>query len=71
MPNQIDPQEFGRLQAQVDHLQAMVTELRVDMKELLAAVENARGGWKTLLLLGGAGATLGGLLVKLLPLFGK
>lgn len=62
----IDPQQFGALQAQVAALVAsdvetaktlralteQVTAMRVQMAE-------ARGGWKVLLALGGASASLG------------
>lgn len=71
MAGSIDPKEFGQLQAKVELLQKSVDEMRADMKELLAAVENARGGWKTLMLLGGASAAFGGFLMKLLPVIGK
>ncbi len=62
----IDPQEFGRLQADVDHLSSAVDELRKDVKELLAVVENARGGWKTLVAIGGVSAAVGSIATKLL-----
>ncbi len=62
----IDPQEFGRLQAQVETLirsDAEKTELLRQMAETMTAMRlemsEARGGWKVLLLLGGASATLG------------
>ena len=62
----IDPQEFGRLQAQVEMLlksnqtltdalealTASVTAMRMEMAE-------AKGGWKVLMLLGGASASVG------------
>lgn len=75
----IDPQEFGELRAQVqrllesdkekaDQLSAIsenVTAMRLQMAE-------ARGGWKAVMLLGGASATLGGLATTWLShLFGK
>lgn len=63
----IDPQEFGRLQAQVDTLiksDAEKTRLLEAMAENLNVMRlemaEARGGWKVLMLLGGASATLGG-----------
>lgn len=63
----IDPQEFGRLQAQVDTLiksDAEKTRLLEAMAENLNTMRlemaEARGGWKVLMLLGGASATLGG-----------
>jgi hypothetical protein len=67
----IDPQDFGRLEGEVASLQREVVLLRTeikesrdDIKELLAAVENARGGWRVLLAVGAAAGALGGLAVK-------
>lgn len=70
MPNptpSIDPQDYGRLTAEVAQLQREVTELRCDMKKVLETLQEARGGWRTLMLVGGAAATVGGALVKFLP----
>lgn len=57
--SEIDPQDYGELKGEVTALRREVDEMRNDIKELLAAVENARGGWKTLLLLGGASGLIG------------
>jgi hypothetical protein len=63
----IDPQEFGRLQAQVERLlesDRVKTELLETMSVAIQAIQlqlaTAKGGWKALMLLGGAAATLGG-----------
>lgn len=63
----INPQEFGRLQAQVETLirsDAEKTELLKTLAEDMTAVRlqlaEAGGGWKLLMLLGGASASLGG-----------
>ena len=62
----IDPQEFGRLQAQVETLiksDASKTELLVkladDMQAVRLQLAEARGGWKLLVALGGASGTVG------------
>ena len=65
--SEIDPKEFGRLQAEVAelrrdqeqmmHLLAKMTEDVSAMREQMA---EARGGWKLMMALGGAAATLGG-----------
>jgi hypothetical protein len=71
--NPIDPQQFGALQAQVavliesdrrktellETLTQEVTAMRLQMAE-------ARGGWKALMLIGGASASLGGFATWLL-----
>lgn len=60
--NDIDPVEFGRLQAQVAQLTALVGELRTDVKAMRDQMTEAKGGWRTLVFLGGAAASLGGVL---------
>lgn len=62
----IDPQEFGQLQAEVlaqrRELERLA-EANEKMASSLGAIQRqlseARGGWHTLVLLGGAAATLG------------
>lgn len=63
----IDPQEFGRLQAQVEQLiesNRVNTATLETMSECVHAMQiqmaEAKGGWKTLVFLGGAAASLGG-----------
>jgi hypothetical protein len=63
----IDPQEFGRLQAQVDQLlesNRINTATLETMSEAVHSIQlqmaEAKGGWKTLVFLGGAAASLGG-----------
>lgn len=58
--------DIGVLKTQVTHLTAMVDRLQDSNKELqekmdlvLTALSEARGGWRALMLLGGAGAALG------------
>lgn len=62
----IDPQEFGRLQAQVETLiasDARKTELLETMSTSIAAIQlqlaEAKGGWRLLVALGGMSATVG------------
>lgn len=62
----IDPQEFGRLQAQVATLvisDASKTDLLVkladDMQAVRLQLAEARGGWRLLLAIGGAAGTVG------------
>lgn len=62
----VDPQEFGRLQAQVAQL---IESNRVNaatletMSEAVHAMQlqmaEAKGGWRALMLIGGASASLG------------
>lgn len=66
MAAQIDPREFGKLEGAVDALKTDVDQLKGNVKELsqkmdqvLEKLSEAKGGWRALMLLGGAGATLG------------
>jgi hypothetical protein len=63
----IDPRDFGRVEAEVDALKRMLTlqgeQLRQVVDQLHAmnnTLSEARGGWRTLLWIGGASASLGG-----------
>jgi molybdopterin biosynthesis enzyme len=66
----IDPQDFGRVTGEVSALRRDVDLMRDDIKELLAAVENAKGGWRVLLAVGGVAGALGALVVKGWAFFG-
>lgn len=68
---QIDLQEYGRLTAQVEHLKKDVDELRNDMRKVLETLQQARGGWRFLLLICGASASAGALITKLVPVLGR
>jgi hypothetical protein len=57
---------IGRLEERVDHLTDSVDELKSMVKTLNASLigvqatlSEARGGWRTLMYIGGMGATLG------------
>jgi len=74
--SEIDPQEFGRLTAKVEHLEAEVHQLRKDVKDLrfeimgslnplLQLASEARGGWKAMLVLGGIAGAVGASFGKL------
>lgn len=58
-----------RLEVQVSHLTESMEDLQESNKQLtlkldqvLLALSEARGGWKTLMLVGGAASSLGGLI---------
>lgn len=59
--------EIAVLKTQVAHLQSHVDEIRTDLKEIKATLAEARGGWKTLMLVAGVSSTLGAFLVKYTP----
>ena len=41
----INPQEFGRMKEQIEHLQKSQDELARDMKEMLALANQGKGGF--------------------------
>lgn len=65
----IDPREFGRLEGAVTAMRSELDSVKerqvlIDSKidQVLAQLSEARGGWRLLMALGGAGATLGSLI---------
>lgn len=67
----IDPQEFGRLQAEVagqrrdlDRMAISLDAMAKSMDAIQSQLAEARGGWKILLLVGGASATIGAVIAK-------
>lgn len=67
----MDPLErdFGRLEARVSALEDDMAELKADTKKILATLSEAKGGWKTLLLVAGAAGSMGAFVGKFLPFF--
>lgn len=66
--SEIDPQEFGRLQAEVSSLRRdndRMLDLLEKLTEKIDSIEQklseAKGGWRVLMLIGGASAAVGGL----------
>lgn len=62
----VDPQDVGRLQAQgeaqqqaIERLLAAVDRLTDKIERVESKLAEAHGGWKMLMLLGGAGVTAG------------
>lgn len=65
-PSMIDPVEFGELKGAVSALQIQVTDFKsrqavMDQKLdlVLSRMAEAKGGWRTLMLLGGAASSAG------------
>lgn len=65
--NMIDPREFGRLEGAVAALKTELDSVKVKQAQMdvkldlvLDKLSEAKGGWRAMMWLGGAGATLGG-----------
>ena len=63
-------EHLGRLDGELRAVQGDVTELKADMKTLLAAVNQARGGWRTILIVAGVSGASAALLAKVSALVG-
>ena len=62
--------QIGRLEAQVANLERDAIEIKGDLKALVATANQARGGWKTLMLVAGAAGAAGALASKVVGLVG-
>lgn len=63
----ITDRELGELSARVVHLESTLGELKEDMRAVRETLSEAKGGWKTLMLVAGMSATIGGFIVKIFP----
>ncbi len=54
--SEINLQEYGRLEQQVQQLTKDVEDMQADIKVIKGLLEQAAGGWKTLMIVGGAAA---------------
>ena len=62
--------DLGRHEAEIMSLQADMRELKSDVKTILNTLSEARGGWKTLMLIGGIAGAAGALITKVIPFLG-
>lgn len=67
--SEINPREYGQLEATVAQLEREIHETRKDVRELLTKVNKAEGGWKVFLLIGSACAAIGAVAAKLFTYF--
>lgn len=56
--------DLGRHEAEIGALQSDMKELKRDVKAILATLSEAKGGWKTLMLVAGVAGAVGALLGK-------
>lgn len=62
--------DIGRHDAQIDNLQRQMEQVLSELHEIKATLSEAKGGWRMLMLIGGAGAAFGAGVVKALAFFG-
>lgn len=58
----------ARLEVQVERLEKDMTEMRDDIRFIRKKLDEASGGWKVFMLVGGIGAALGGILIKIVSM---
>jgi hypothetical protein len=62
--------QIAVLNKEVEYLKKIIDEVRADTREIKETLSQAKGGWKTLLLVAGISSTVGALIVKAAPWFG-
>lgn len=61
----------AKLEVQVERLESDMHEMKDDIKFIRKKLDEAAGGWKVLMIVGGLGAALGGFLFKILDMVGR
>jgi hypothetical protein len=56
----------ARMEVQVERLEQDMAELKGDVKAIRATLDKASGGWKVLMLVGGASAVIASFVTKVL-----
>jgi hypothetical protein len=54
--NEIDPRDFGALEAKVEELEKKVDEMGQKLDQILLTLNEAKGGWRMLMGVAGAAA---------------
>tara|TARA_R100001086_G_scaffold152906_1_gene81401 strand:- start:54 stop:266 length:213 start_codon:yes stop_codon:yes gene_type:complete len=63
--------DIGRLEGRMSSVERDLSTMKTDLRCILKTLNEARGGWKTLLLAAGVAGTIGALASKLFPLMWK
>ena len=63
--------DIGRLEGRMNSVERDLSVMKTDLRCILKTLNEARGGWKTLLLAAGVAGTIGALASKLFPLMWK
>ena len=65
MASSID-KDIGRLEGRMVSVEIDISSMKTDIRCILKTLNEARGGWKTLLLVAGVAGTMGAVASKLL-----
>lgn len=61
--------DIAILKTEVEYLKSHLSEIKDDTREIKETLHQAKGGWKTLMLVAGIASTVGALMAKVLPFF--
>lgn len=59
--------DIAILKTEVEYLKGHINEIRTDTREIKETLHQAKGGWKTLMLVTGIASTVGALFAKFVP----
>jgi len=59
--------DVGRHDAEIAALKDDMAEVKSDVKQVLSTLSEAKGGWKTLMLVAGAAGSVGAFIGKFFP----
>jgi hypothetical protein len=63
----IDPRDFGKLEAKVDHLSDQLDKVTKSLEALQTVLDQTKGGWYVLATAAGISGVVAALAVKFLP----
>ena len=63
-------EKLARMQTDIEAVTVAITQLTVTLSSINITLSEAKGGWRMLMVVGGAGAALGSGVVYLIHLFG-
>ena len=63
--------DIGRLEGRMASVERDLSGMKTDLRCILKTLNEARGGWKTLLLAAGVAGTAGAFITKFLPFIWK
>jgi len=66
----VTAEKINRIESDLEELATSIRQLNATLSEISITLSEAKGGWKMLMVVGGAGAALGSGLGYLIHLFG-
>jgi prefoldin subunit 5 len=66
----VTAEKISRIESDLEELATSIRQLNATLSEISVTLSEAKGGWKMLMVVGGAGAALGSGLGYLIHLFG-